>query len=252
MKAAGTACHRHDSRSRIEASRRRAGGSAWRASRRWGCLTSLRQLVAHRGIALPGGWQRVESMRQWILPVVTTTAGRALWHRAAGRAAAHGEHEAAGTDCRYFGSGSYITASRRRAGGSAWIASRQSVLPVTALTAGRTSRHCAAGRAAARGKHRGSGYCLSPLRRWVAHPSRRPVRRQGVESMRQWVLPVVTTIGQRVVHRGIAPSGWLQRVEIEAVGTACHRYEPTTAGRTSRHRAAGHAAARGEHRGSGY
>ena len=170
------------------ASCRRAGGSAWRAS------------------------------RQWILPVVTTTAGRALWHRAAGRAAAHGEHEAAGTDCRYFGSGSYITASRPGAGGSAWIASRQSVLPVTALTAGRTSRHCAAGRAAARGKHRGSGYCLSPLRRWVAHPSRRPVRRQGVESMRQWVLPVATT----------------------------------TAGSTSRHRAAGRAAAHGEHRGSRY
>ena len=197
----------------------------------------------------------MESIAAVGLPDVSMTAGRTSWHRAAGRVAARGEHEAAGTAVRHYNSESYIEARWRRA----------------------------AGRAAARGEHRGSGYCLSSLRRRVAHRGITPPGgRQRVESieavdtachpfdggshihraarsggrawraLRQWVLPVVTTIGQRVVHRGIAPSGWLQRVEIEAVVTACHSYEPTTAGRTSRHRAAGHAAARGEHRGSGY
>ena len=48
----------------------------------------------------PGGRHRRGSAgrapRQWVLPVVTTTAGRTSWHRAAGRAEAHGEHRGSG------------------------------------------------------------------------------------------------------------------------------------------------------------
>jgi len=186
IEAVSAACHRHDGRSRIEASRRRAGGSAWRAS------------------------------RQWALPDVTTTAGRASWHRAAGRVAERGEHEAVDTACRHYDSGS----RRRRAGGSARRASRQRILPVIATTVGHASRHRATGRAAAHGGHRGSGHCLTSLRQRVAHRGIAPPGGwRSVESMRQWILPVVTT----------------------------------TAGRTTWHRAgAGRAAAPGEHRGSGY
>ena len=178
IEAAGTACHRHDSRSRIEASRRRAGGSAWRAS------------------------------RQWALPDVTATAGCTSWHRAAGRAAARGEHrgsgyclsslrqrvahhgiapaparrqrtesmKAADTACHRHDSRSRIEASRRRAGGSAWRASRQWALPDVTATAGRTSWHRAAGRVAARGEHAAvdtacrhydSGSRIVASRRWA-------------------------------------------------------------------------------------
>ena len=145
------------------------------------CLTSLRQRVAHRGIAPQGGWQPVESMRQWVLPVVTWAAdqarGRTSWHRAgAGRATAHGTHEAVGTACNRHDSRSQVVASRRRESMGQWI------LPVVTTTAGRTSGHRAgAGRAAAHGGHRGSGYCLSSLR-------------------------------QQIVHRGIAPLGGRRRV----------------------------------------
>jgi len=183
--AAGTDCRYFGSGSYITASRRRAGGSAWIA------------------------------LRQWVLPDVTTTAGRASWHRAAGRVAERGEHEAVDTACRHYDSGSHIMASRRRRpGGSAWRASRQRVLPVIATTVGRASRHRAAGRAAAHGGHRGSGHCLTSLRQLVA-------------------------------HRGIVPPGGRQRVEsIEAVDTACRHYDSGSHIMASRRRRPGGSARR--------
>jgi len=169
------------STSRHRAAGRAAAHGEHRGSRY--CLSSLRQQVVHHGIAPPGGRQRVESMRQWVLPVVTvlpviaTTAGRTSRHRAAGRAAARGEHEAVGTACRHgtarhrYDSRSCIEASRRRVGGSAWRASRQRVLPVITWTAGRAS---------------------SSLRR-------------------------------RLIHHGIAPPGGRQHMQsIKAVDAACH------------------------------
>ena len=53
IEAAGTARHRYDSRSCIEASRSRAGGSAWRASRQWALPDITTKLVAWH--APPGG-----------------------------------------------------------------------------------------------------------------------------------------------------------------------------------------------------
>ena len=122
---------------RYRAAERRAGGSAWGTSRQRMLLSSLRQRVVRRGIAPPSG-QRMMSgeavgntchcydtrrraggvawiaFRQWLPPVITTTAvscicrraggiaGRASTvdtsrHRAAaGRAAKHGEHQCRG------------------------------------------------------------------------------------------------------------------------------------------------------------
>jgi len=135
---------------------------------------------------------------------------------------------------------------------------RQWVLPVATTTAGSTSRHRAAGRAAAHGEHRGSRYCLSSLRQQVVHHGIAPAPggRQRVESMRQWVLPVVTvlpviatTAGRTSLHRtaGRGGSAWKAlRQRVLPVITVLPVIA-TTAGRTSRHRAAGRAAARGEH-----
>ena len=107
---------------------------------------------------------------------------------------------------------------RRRARGT----SRQSVLPVTATTAGRTSwRRRVAGTAAAHGEHCGSRYCLSSLR-------------------------------QRVVHHGIAPPGRRQHIESidsEAVGSACHCYDCVSYFMASHLR---DGQVQGEHRGSRY
>jgi len=152
-----------------------------------------------------------------VLPAIATTVGRASRHRAAGRAAAHGGHrgsghcltslrqrvavtvvyhgiaqpgraapprqrgessKAVGTACRHYDSGSYIMVSRRRAGGSAWRASRQWVLPCIATTAGRTSRRRAAGWAAARGECRGSGNRMSSHGTHSCG-ARRPLCRRG-------------------------------------------------------------------------
>ena len=168
VEAEGTACHYYDRGSYVVASRRRSGGSAWGPS------------------------------RQRVPPVTTATGGRTSWHRATGRVAVHGEHrgrgyylsslrqgvvhrsiappggrqrmeniEADGTACHHYDRGSYVVASCRRSGGSAWITSRQRVLPVITTTGARTSWHRAAGRVAAHGEHRGRGYCLSSLRQGV-------------------------------------------------------------------------------------
>ena len=137
---------------------RAPGWAAARGVHRGGgsCITSLRQRVAvtvvYHGIAQPG---RVAPPRQ------------------------RGESsKAVGTACRHYDSGSYIMASRRRAGRSAWRASRQWVLPSIATTAGRTSRRRAAGWVAARGECRGSGNRMSShgTHSWGA---RRPRCRRG-------------------------------------------------------------------------
>jgi len=77
--------------------------------------------------------------------------------------------EAEGTDCHHYDRVSYVVASRRRSGGSAWRTSRQRVLPVITTSGSRTSWHRAAGRVtvAAHVEHRGRGYCLSSLRHGV-------------------------------------------------------------------------------------
>ena len=65
--------------------------------------------------------------KQWVLPVITTTVGRMLRHHAAGRAAAHHQH-------RGSGNASHHCDTRRRAGGVAWRALRQWLLPVITTT----------------------------------------------------------------------------------------------------------------------
>jgi len=149
--------------------------------------------------------------------------------------------EADGTACHYYDRGSYVVASRRRSGGSAWGTSRQRVPPVTTATGGRTSWHRATGRVAVHGEHRGRGYYPSSLRQGVVHRSIAPPGgRQRMENIeadgtachhydRGWV------------RRGIVPPvGWQRMENIEAEGTA---FITMTGGRTSWHRAAGRAAA---------
>ena len=225
--AVDTACRHYDSGSRIVASRRWAGGSAWRARGSGHGLSLLRQRVVHHGIAPRGRRQHMDSF------------------------------EAVGTACHRFDSWSYIEALRHRAGGSAWKASRQWILPVTPSTvgrtsiappgqaagrgkyeavgtacrhhdrtAGRTSRHRAVGLAAARGD-RGSGYCLSSLRaydsRSYIEASRRRACGSAWRASRQWILIDVTTTTGRTF---IAPPGQAAvRGEYEAVGTACRHYD---------------------------
>ena len=193
-RGSGNACHRYDTR-------RGSGGKAWRAS------------------------------MQGVLHVITTTVGRILRHRAAGRAAAHGKIiDAVGTAYHTYDSVSCIVSSCRREGGIARRTSMQRVPPIIATTVGRTSLHRAAGRAAAHHKQRGSGKACHH------YDTRRRAGGVAWIAFRQWLPPVITTTAVSCICRragGIA--GRASTVD------------------TSRHRAAaGRAATHGEHQSSGY
>ena len=133
------------------------------------------------------------------VPFLVRELGFSPWsclsHRAAGRAAAHGELiDAVGTAYHPYDSVSCIVSSCCE-GSNAWRTSRQRVLPVIITAGGRTSWHRAAGRVAVHGEHRGRGYRLSSLR-------------------------------QGVVRRGIVPPvGWKRMENIEAEGAACLHYD---------------------------
>ena len=118
IEAVGTACHSYDSGSYIMASRRRDGGAHGEQRGSRYCLPPPRQWVVHHGIAPPGRRCTRRTSRQLALPVIATTAGRTLWHRAAGTAARTESIEAVGTACHRYDSGSYIMASRNRNGGA--------------------------------------------------------------------------------------------------------------------------------------
>ena len=141
----------------------------------------------------------VADLRSGPRPVITTTAGCTSWHRAAGTAACMESIEVVGTACYPCDSRSYISASRRRDGGSALRASWQSVLPFIVTTVGRIScRAPRRWRAAAHREHRGSRYCLSSLRQWVVHHGIAPPgRRSARGASRQLVLPATATTADR-------------------------------------------------------
>ena len=160
IEAVGTACNRYHSGLNTAASRRRDGGAHGEHRGSSYCLSSLRQGIVHCCITPLGRRRARRASRQFALPDIATTAGRASLHRAAGTAA-----------------------RARRASG-------QSVLPVLTTTVGRASLHRVAGTAArtesieaggtachryesglyimasrcrdgcAHGEHRGSRYCL--------------------------------------------------------------------------------------------
>ena len=195
-RGSGNTCHRYDTR-------RRAGGIAGRPWRQW----------INRGIAPPRvGRQCMESIEVVGTACHHYDSGHILRHCAAGRAAALGEIiDAVGTAYFTYDSESCIGSSCRREGGIAWRTSRHRVLPVITPTAGRTSWHCAAGRAAAHHKQRGSGN--------ACHHDDTRRRAGGVAwiAFRQWSLPVITTTAVSYICRrsggiaGRASRQWIHR-----------------------------------------
>ena len=150
------------------------------------------------GVAPPGGRQRVVSIEAVDTPVTPSTVGRTSI-APPGQAAGRGEYEAVGTACRHHdrtagrtsrhravglaaargdrGSGyclsslraydsrSYIEASRRRACGSAWRASRQWILIDVTTTTGRTFI-APPGQAAVRGEYEAVGTACRHYDSW--------------------------------------------------------------------------------------
>ena len=138
---------------------------------------------------------------------ITTTAGCTSWHRAAGTAA---RIEAVGIACHRYRQlvvhHSIAPPGRRRARRAA----RQSVLPATATTVGRTSWHRAAGtavhteniEAAGTACHRyDSGSYIVSSRRGAAAGA--AARTESIEA----VGFCLSSLRKRIVHHGIAPPG---------------------------------------------
>ena len=158
--------------------------------------------------------------------------------------------EAEGTACHHYDRGSYVVASCRRSGGSAWRASGHRVLPVITTTVSRASRHPGGGwqrmestkAVGTACHHYDRGSYIEVLRRLAGGSSWRASSQRVRTSLRQLSRPV-RILKHRAAGRAASPPVR----HGESIGAIVIYVFFKTLCRTSCHRATGRVGTHGKY-----